>query len=228
MAEGVWVVQEVGLSGPSLFLRVPTVLKIHPKPGQYFRVFAPGFHETISQPLFLCGETNHSWEVAGNILPHWQPGTKLSWRGPYGHGFTLPPSASRVAILPWKVQGLTLLPLVQEALKKQAAVVWYADSIRAELPSPVEVLPMEMLPEVWKWADYLAIECNFSELAEVIEELVIHDRRSLSCDSQILVHTPLVCGGVGECGVCAVKTRKGWQLACKDGPVFDLAQVGLA
>ncbi len=227
MAEGVWVVQEVGLNGPSLFLRVQTVPNIRPKPGQYFRVFAPDCHETISQPLFLCGETNHTWEVAGNILPHWQPGTKLSWRGPFGTGFTLPSAARRIATLPWKGQGLTMLPLVHQALNQQAAVVWYADTIQVELPSSVEVLPMEMLAEVWRWADYLAVECNLSELAEVLAELEINDRRSLSCDSQILIHTPLVCGGIGECGVCAIKTRKGWQLTCKDGPVFDLAQVGM-
>jgi hypothetical protein len=27
---------------------------------------------------------------------------------------------------------------------------------------------------------------------------------------------------MGECGVCAVNLRKGYKLACKDGPVFDL------
>ena len=32
-------------------------------------------------------------------------------------------------------------------------------------------------------------------------------------------------GGQGECGVCAVRTRSGWSLACKDGPVYDLAEL---
>jgi NAD(P)H-flavin reductase len=30
------------------------------------------------------------------------------------------------------------------------------------------------------------------------------------------------CGGVADCGACAVETRLGWKLACEDGPVFDL------
>jgi hypothetical protein len=27
---------------------------------------------------------------------------------------------------------------------------------------------------------------------------------------------------MADCGVCGVKGRRGWRLACKDGPVFDL------
>ena len=41
-------------------------------------------------------------------------------------------------------------------------------------------------------------------------------------EAQVLVLVPMPCGGMGECGVCAVKIQRGWKLACKDGPVFDL------
>jgi hypothetical protein len=41
-------------------------------------------------------------------------------------------------------------------------------------------------------------------------------------DAQVLVVTPAPCGGLAECGVCAVTTRRGWKMACKDGPVFSL------
>jgi hypothetical protein len=27
---------------------------------------------------------------------------------------------------------------------------------------------------------------------------------------------------MGKCGVCAVKVKRGWKMACVDGPVFDL------
>jgi NAD(P)H-flavin reductase len=40
-----------------------------------------------------------------------------------------------------------------------------------------------------------------------------------------LVVAPMPCGGLAECGVCAVTTRRGWKLACKDGPVFDLGEL---
>jgi hypothetical protein len=33
------------------------------------------------------------------------------------------------------------------------------------------------------------------------------------------------CAGLAACGVCAVQTRRGWKLACVDGPVFDLKEI---
>jgi hypothetical protein len=37
-----------------------------------------------------------------------------------------------------------------------------------------------------------------------------------------LITVPMPCGGMGDCGVCNVMTKKGPRLVCKDGPVFDL------
>jgi NAD(P)H-flavin reductase len=37
----------------------------------------------------------------------------------------------------------------------------------------------------------------------------------------VLLRTQMPCGALAECGVCAVRTRGGWKMACKDGPVFD-------
>jgi NAD(P)H-flavin reductase len=33
------------------------------------------------------------------------------------------------------------------------------------------------------------------------------------------------CSGLADCGVCAVPARRGYKLACKDGPVFDLDEL---
>jgi len=44
-------------------------------------------------------------------------------------------------------------------------------------------------------------------------------------EAQVLVVTPMPCGGLAECGVCAFTTRRGWKMACKDGPVFDLSEL---
>jgi NAD(P)H-flavin reductase len=49
----------------------------------------------------------------------------------------------------------------------------------------------------------------------------------LACRAEALVLTAMPCGGMAECGVCAVKTAAGWQSACKDGPVFDFASLEL-
>ena len=44
-------------------------------------------------------------------------------------------------------------------------------------------------------------------------------------EAQALIVTPMPCGGIAECGVCAVTVRRGWKMACKDGPVFDLKEL---
>ena len=42
---------------------------------------------------------------------------------------------------------------------------------------------------------------------------------------QVLVRTDMPCRGIGECGLCAVRTTRGWQHACTDGPVFQLKEL---
>jgi dihydroorotate dehydrogenase electron transfer subunit len=47
---------------------------------------------------------------------------------------------------------------------------------------------------------------------------------SVKKKAQVLVGTPIPCGGIADCGVCAVNTKSSWMLACEDGPVFDLRE----
>ena len=56
-------------------------------------------------------------------------------------------------------------------------------------------------------------------LAEAEKEL------GLAIPAQALVLGPMPCGGLADCGVCAVTTRSDWKLACKEGPVFDLEEI---
>lgn len=225
MADGEWEIQEVRLMGETLVLRIPAVPTLKPLPGQYFQVVAPGTEAPAAAALFLAGEQPSQWDLAGTIPPDWVPGRRLRWRGPLGRGFDLPAGASRTAFVPWRVSGLTLLPLLQQALRRKAAVTWYSRQVPGWLPPQVEVLPPESLPEVGNWADYAALICDMNHLTELRAALGLNSSDRMKCPAEVLVNTPLVCGGVGECGVCAVKTRRGWKLACKGGPVFDLDQL---
>jgi len=46
-----------------------------------------------------------------------------------------------------------------------------------------------------------------------------------SYEAQVLIRTAVPCGGIADCSVCGVSLKSGWQLACKDGPVFDLREI---
>ena len=60
----------------------------------------------------------------------------------------------------------------------------------------------------------IEIQVLWNRLLSVVEE-----------QAQVLVRTPLPCGGIAACGVCAVHltgSSRDYRLACKDGPVFQL------
>ena len=41
---------------------------------------------------------------------------------------------------------------------------------------------------------------------------------------QVLIAPPMPCG-LGTCGACHLKAKRGWRCACTDGPVFDLDEL---
>jgi hypothetical protein len=74
---------------------------------------------------------------------------------------------------------------------------------------------------VCNWADYLALEARRVSLPGLGRRLV----PKAGQEAQILIRTALPCGALAECGVCAVPSPRGPLLACKDGPVFKLADL---
>ncbi len=150
---------------------------------------------------------------------------ELALRGPLGRGFLLPPSARKVALIPFDEDASRLRALVAPALKQGAAVVLLGDSDMGSLPDEVEVQPFSLLEDVLAWADYAAFDVLRENLPGLRERLGGSNRVWAGKEAQVLVRTPLPCGGVAECGVCAVTLKSGWKMACKDGPVFDWAEI---
>lgn len=137
----------------------------------------------------------------------------------------MPTSARRLALVPFGDSSVRLRGLIQPALTQGAAVVLLSHSDGERLPDEVEVQPFSALDEVLSWADYIALDVARDGLPELRERLVGLDQASVKKEAQVLVHASVPCGGVAECGVCAVSLRSGWRLACKDGPVFGLGDI---
>lgn len=225
MAHGAWEIKEFGLTNGIVRLHVPAIPNLHPQPGQYFLAFSPQTDEALSAPLFFTDSNATDYILAGQFPAHWQPGTKLIWRGPLGHGFQLPPAARRVTLVEWGTQSYSLSALVNLALTQNASVVWYSRHLPEWLPPSVEVLPLESLVEALDWADYQAIECDYKDIAQLAAALSNSSSYKPGCITEVLLHTPLTCGAMAECGVCAVPTKTGWKLACKDGPVYNFDEL---
>lgn len=193
-----------------------------PEPGQYWLAHAPALDEPLPTPLFASKITSEGIHLAPPLPAGWMAGMEIAVRGPLGKGFRLPTLARRVALLALDETPHRLLPLMDVALAQGAAVTLYASFIPRDLPDEVEVLPPDLAPEARGWADFLALDVPLDMMKQVPARLGIKPFEPLGCLAQALIYTPMPCGGIAECSVCAVSFGRGWKLACKDGPVFDL------
>ncbi len=214
--------------------RITCPAELRPGPGQYLLAHAPGRDEAL--PVSLFGARGFPLQADGSPapgelelappLPHgWTAGMRLTARGPFGRGFNLPASARRLGLVGLRPNPYRLLPLADVALAQGAAVTLYTRSVPARLPPEVEVLPLESLSEALAWADFLAFDLAPAALSGLKKRFSLAPHTPMPVPSQVLVDVPMPCGGVGECGLCAVEVRRGWRLACKEGPVFDLNEL---
>jgi len=196
-----------------------------PSAGQYLLAHDPASSALLPVPIFSAGSVPGGFLVAPLIPPTWRPGVSLSLRGPLGRGFSLLASARYVALVALGETAARLKPLLAIALGQGASVVLVSDLNLPELQPEVEIQPVAALAEVVKWADYLAIDLPRESLPGLREKLGPVGQARVRFEAQALVATPMPCGGIAECGVCAVTVRRGWKMACKDGPVFDLKEL---
>lgn len=209
-----------GFGCPAARLSCPPGLV--PAPGQYLLAHLPDSDDPLPIPVFPAGFTGDGFLAAPSLPDNWMPGTGLCLRGPLGHGFNLPLSARRVTLAAFDDAPARLLGLLDLALKQNAAVVLACEAIPPGLPADVEVHPLADLPELMRWADYLAVDLDRAHLSGLRESLGLAGQAQVLCEAQVLVITPMPCGALAECDVCAVPVRRGHLLACKDGPVFPL------
>lgn len=211
-------VVEVILADGRRYARLSCPENLIPAPGQYL-LASDGSDSPLPVPIFYTDSAPQGFIT---LAPYsWNPGQALQMRGPLGRGFALPLTARRVGLVAFDGTAARLRGLIQPALKQDASVVLVCDTHGEDLPDDVEVQPLGALEDVLHWADYIAVDVDRENLLKLKEQLEKRNQVSAVRDAQVLIRTPMPCGGIADCGVCAVVTRSGWQMACKDGPVFD-------
>ncbi len=207
--------------------------KIIPHPGQYLLAYNPEEYDNpLGQCLFLegfqRGMDSLSIPLLGPIPSTWTPGTRLTLRGPLGKSFQGYATARRLGIATFSNTLNRMLPLIGPALKSGADVaVFLPEHLRPEeLPAAVEVHSIYTLHESLSWPTLLLVEIPLADLSHLRDWLKLNPVDLLPCPAQALILTPMPCVTFGDCGVCAVPTRKGrYRMACKEGPVFDLKEL---
>ena len=223
MHTGTGQILELILQDGNRYVRVSCPANLIPAPGQYL-LASDGSDSTLPLPLYHTDSAFQGFVAAAPVSAAWNPGLILHLRGPLGRGFSLPLAARRVGLVALDDSPVRLRGLVRPALNQEAAIVLVGGSASDGLPDEVEVQPLSALPDILKWADYLAFDVARENLLPLQERI---GRQPLSAiwGAQVLVGTPVPCGGIADCGVCAITLNSEWKLGCKDGPVFDWRDV---
>jgi NAD(P)H-flavin reductase len=222
MQTGTGRIVELLLEDGCLYARISCPEKLIPGPGQYL-LASHGSDAILPVPIFHTDYAPQGF--IGRASIGWKPGDALALRGPLGRGFSLFFSARRVVLVAFDGPPSQLKGLIAPALRQNASVVLVCDSNAEHLPDVVEVQPVSALREIIQWADYVALDVERANLKVMLERLGERTPYRVPGRAQILVRASMPCGGLADCGVCALTTRSDWKMACKEGPVFDMGEI---
>ena len=178
---------------------------------------------------------------ATGIMAAQRPGDTVLATGPLGQGFSVKPGAGNLLLVGGGVGVAPLVTLADEQIAtgkslmlalgaRTAADVYPADLLPPEVEYVVSTedgsmglqgMVTDLFAQHLAWADQ-SLACGPVPMFRGMAEVVRKDgmRRSV----QILMETEMGCG-TGICYGCAVFTKKGVKLCCRDGPRFELQLV---
>jgi dihydroorotate dehydrogenase electron transfer subunit len=177
----------------------------------------------LGTPIFQVEKSEQGFWGAPIFSATWGPGTNLELVGPLGHGFDLPRNIQRLGLAVLSETNSRLLPVIHQAAKNHVGMTLFTDLSLQKLPAAVEVYPLTSLRDSLDWPDFMALDVPLERLAELRDMLGLPQGTGLPYPAQVLITSPMPCVGMAQCGACAVPARRGWKLACEDGPVFNLS-----
>lgn len=161
--------------------------------------------------------------------------------GPLGRGFSIASGRRHLLLIGagWGVA--SLIGLAHEAIARGTEVTIVGEFQTAAEALPAWLVPaeaeyllaiqdgagggeqsvVELAEQAWRWADQVFVAGSMELLAKVAQ---IRRAAVVRIPAQGLFEAQMGCG-VGICLSCVVETRRGYKLACVDGPTFRLEEV---
>jgi dihydroorotate dehydrogenase electron transfer subunit len=170
-----------------------------------------------------------------------QPGDLVSVFGPLGRGYAVRRQSQNLLLVAGGIGVAALVALMDEAIAGGRSVTLLQGAKTAgkllpsaSLPAEVEVvsatedgsaghrgLVSELIAQYLPWADQV-FACGPNAMYETMAAIM--QREGSRKSVQVLLEEHMACG-MGVCYCCAVFTRRGVRLVCKDGPRFELREV---
>jgi dihydroorotate dehydrogenase electron transfer subunit len=154
-------------------------------------------------------------------------GDTLDLLAPLGHAVEFDANARHILLIGEGARVAPLFAIADNAIAQQREVVLVcrgADILPAQLLAPeieYRIDASAQTTELIAWADAI-VASGPGELYRVLADTIRAARYRLGAGlARVLIDVPMPCG-TGDCYACAVETRHGVQLACVDGPAFDL------
>ena len=222
MKNGEGQLHEIYLDSSARIICPPELI---PTPGQYLFAHAPESDVPLAVPVYFSDSAPNGFRSAPLVDSSWMPGTRLNLRGPLGHGFSLPASARKMALIAFDGSPAHLRGLIPIALKQGAEIVLVCDTTVDDMSEAVEVQPLQAMMDIYQWADFAAFDVGRENLNQLREKFGRVEQAKSPREAQILIRAPMPCGALAECGVCALTMHHEWKMICKDGPVFEMKEL---
>lgn len=231
-------------ASPGQFLMVRCGEGIDPllrRPLSIHRISRPsGRRRTSEGQIALLYNT---WGPGTAILARKSPGERLDVIGPLGVGFSVDKKARNLLLVGagWGISPIVALADLES--RKERSVVMLIGAPTESAIYPLSMLPAEaevqvatedgsmgrkgyvteLLEEHWEWADAVYASGPMAMYGTIDQVARSYGFRK---EVQVLADVGMACG-TGVCYGCAVRTRRGMRLACKDGPRFRLRDLVL-
>ncbi|NJN80447.1 MAG: hypothetical protein HC797_08215 [Anaerolineales bacterium] len=138
-------VQEILLDGSARIQCPPDLI---PASGQYLLAHKNASDAPLPVSIFFMDSTSNGFRCAPPTPLDWKPGDIINLRGPIGHGFNIPASAKKIALIAFDESSARLYGLISTALKQNAEVVLIGNTRQTDLPEVVEVQPLKSFADV--------------------------------------------------------------------------------
>jgi NAD(P)H-flavin reductase len=209
--------------GKAACFEFQTSTNISIQSGQF--LMTRGREDILSVPVYPIDVENRLFTSMNSAGNHWRVGDEISISGPQGKGFAIPSVSHRLLMVSSTSTPLRLLPVAISLISRGGEAALFSGTVPEHLPGEVELLSRDQLGDALDWADCIIGDARLKGLTKWMGLFSGQKNSPLGRGVQLLIDTPLVCAGVSECGVCAVKTKHGWKQACSDGPVFLLDEL---